>query len=119
MVGFDWIAGSRVSVTCMDDRRRVIYYGSDETDEAGEYVLIVNKYVNGKEVKATGCWVRLVSSSDSSCNIPTDFAGGRSGVKLRRPTWLYRDQTKYTIHPFYYTTPLCDEPNQEETQSNY
>lgn len=86
-----------------------MYYGSDETDEAGKYQLIVDKYVNGKEVKATGCWVRLVSSSDPTCNIPTDFAGGRSGVKLQRPTWIYRDQTKYTVDPFYYTTPLCDE----------
>ncbi|RVW47953.1 hypothetical protein CK203_096820 [Vitis vinifera] len=77
--GSNPIKGSRVSVTCMDDRRRVMYYGSDETDEAGKYELIVDKYVNGKEVKATGCWVRLVSSSDPTCNIPTDFAGGRSG----------------------------------------
>ncbi|CBI30197.3 unnamed protein product, partial [Vitis vinifera] len=35
--GSNPIKGSRVSVTCMDDRRRVMYYGSDETDEAGKY----------------------------------------------------------------------------------
>lgn len=74
-----------------------MYYGSDETDEAGKYELIVDKYVNGKEVKATGCWVRLVSSSDPTCNIPTDFAGGRSGVKLQRPTWIYRDIKPNTL----------------------
>lgn len=98
----------------MDDRSRVVYYGSDETDDSGEFDLTVNKYINGKELNKKACSVRLVSSPDPVCNIPTDFAGGRSGVKLSRPSMVYRDIKKYTMGPFYYTTPMCDEPDTNE-----
>lgn len=98
----------------MDDRSRVVYYGSDETDDSGEFDLTVNKYINGKELNKKACSVRLVSSPDPLCNIPTDFAGGRSGVKLGRPSMVYRDIMKYTMGPFYYTTPMCDEPDMNE-----
>ncbi|CAL5350875.1 unnamed protein product [Camellia sinensis] len=61
-----------------------------------------NEWVHGaKPIK-----VRLVSSPDPVCNITTDFAGGRSGVKLRRPTVVYRDYIKHVLSPFYYTTPM-------------
>ncbi|KAK9290499.1 hypothetical protein L1049_008669 [Liquidambar formosana] len=116
------IKGCKVSITCMDDRSRVVYYGSDETDEAGEFEMIVNKYVNGKQLKSKGCSVRLVSSPDPTCSIPTDFAGGRSGVKLNRPTLVYRDLVKHTLGPFYYTTPMCDKPDTNDSNgkgSNY
>ncbi|CAL5350862.1 unnamed protein product [Camellia sinensis] len=43
---------------------------------------------------------------DPVCNIATDFAGGRSGVKLRRATVVYRDFVKHVLSPFYYTTPM-------------
>lgn len=103
--------GCRVSITCLDDRSRVVYYGSDETDEAGEFEMMVNKFINGKELKSTGCFLRLVSSPDPVCNIATDFGGGRKGVKLGRPTVVYRDVIKHLLGPFYYTTPMCDEPD--------
>lgn len=104
------IKGGKVSVTCMDERKRVVYYGSDLTDGQGVFDLIVNKYVNGKELKPDCCWVRLVSSPDATCNLLTNFAGGRSGVKLNRPTSVYRDMIKYGVGPFYFTTPMCDDP---------
>ncbi|KAA8518661.1 hypothetical protein F0562_016135 [Nyssa sinensis] len=44
------IKGCKVSITCMDDRSRVVYYGSDETDEAGDFEMIINKHINGKEL---------------------------------------------------------------------
>ncbi|KAK4730864.1 hypothetical protein MTR67_037998 [Solanum verrucosum] len=105
------IKGSIVSLTCLDERRRVMYYGSDLTDEAGIFDLIVNQTCHGKTIKPQNCFVRLVSSPDPVCNIATDFAGGKSGVKLHRPTVVYRDLLKYVLSPFYYTTPMCDEPN--------
>ncbi|CAK9166737.1 unnamed protein product [Ilex paraguariensis] len=103
------IKGCKVSITCMDDRSRVVYYGSDDTDEAGNFEMIINKYINGKVLKPTNCFLRLVSSPDPVCNIVTDFSGGRRGVKLGRPTMVYRDMIKHVLGPFYYTTPMCDD----------
>ena len=117
LAGF--IAGGKVSITCMDDRSRVVYYGSDATDELGQFDIIVNKYINGKELKAKLCSVRLVSSPDSTCNILTDFAGGKRGVKLNLPSLVYRDQIKYTLGPFYFTKPLCDEPNTTDSDDTH
>lgn len=112
------VAGCKVSITCMDERSRVVYYGSDMTDELGQFDIIVNKYINGKKLKTKLCWVRLVSSPHPTCNILTDFAGGRSGVKLSLPTLVYRDRTEYTLGPFYFTSPLCDEPDTDDSSSN-
>ncbi|CAI9097885.1 OLC1v1034401C1 [Oldenlandia corymbosa var. corymbosa] len=108
------IKGCKVSVTCLDDRSRVIYYGSDLTDEAGEFDMIVDKYINGKLVNAERCFLRLVSSPHPVCNIATDFAGGKSGVALGRPAIVFRNLVKYVLGPFYYTTPMCDEPDTTE-----
>ncbi|XP_009779882.1 pistil-specific extensin-like protein [Nicotiana sylvestris] len=105
------IKGSIVSLTCLDERRRVMYYGSDLTDEAGKFDLITNTTCYGKTIKPQNCFLRLVSSPDPVCNIATDFAGGKSGIKLHRPTVIYRDLLKYVLGPFYYTTPMCDEPD--------
>ncbi|KAI4319536.1 hypothetical protein MLD38_033122 [Melastoma candidum] len=105
------IKGAKVSVTCMDERQRVVYYGSDMSDEAGRFNVIFGKYVHGKPVTDRLCKVRLVSSPDQACNVATDFAGGRSGVKLEHPTFVYREITKYTVGPLYYTPPMCEEPN--------
>ncbi|KAL3628416.1 hypothetical protein CASFOL_027462 [Castilleja foliolosa] len=105
------IKGCKVSVTCMDDRNRVVHYASDLTDDAGDFDIVCNKFVNGKELKPKNCFLRLVSSPDPVCNIATNFAGGKSGVKLHRPAMLYRDIIKYVLGPFYYTTPMCDEPD--------
>lgn len=94
---------------CMD-KQRVVYYASDWADQEGQFELKVNKLIDGKELKVAGCLVRLVSSPDPLCNILTDFACGRSGVKLDQPTHVFRDWVKYTLGPFYYTSPMCDEP---------
>ncbi|XP_077225826.1 uncharacterized protein LOC143859039 [Tasmannia lanceolata] len=101
----------------MDERGRVVYYANDETDEEGEFEMSVERYINGKELKAGDCSARLVSSPEPSCNILSDFARGRSGVKLSRPSHVYRDQIKYTLGPFYFTSPICDEPDTTELPS--
>ncbi|KAM1294579.1 pistil-specific extensin-like protein [Malus sylvestris] len=106
------INGGKVSMTCMDERSRVVFYASDLTDEKGQFNLIMNKYTtNGKEVNANRCSLRLVSCPDATCNVPTNFGGGRSGVKLNRPSLVYRDLVKYTLGPFYYTSPMCEKPD--------
>ncbi|KAF9595598.1 hypothetical protein IFM89_001347 [Coptis chinensis] len=109
------MAGGRVSLTCMDKRGRVIYYGSDETDELGDFYLTVDKYINGKKLEPTLCSVRLVSSPDTVCKLLTNFAGGRSGVKLNWPSHISRGLIRYTTGPFYFTTPMCDEPDTTES----
>lgn len=111
-------AGSRVSITCFD-RSRVVYYGSDETDETGEYEITLNKYINGKKLNPRDCFLRLVSSPDPVCNIATNSGGGQKGVALDRPTTVYRDITKYLLGSFYYTTPMCDEPDTSEPGTKY
>ncbi|XP_008803445.2 LOW QUALITY PROTEIN: pistil-specific extensin-like protein [Phoenix dactylifera] len=112
--GANPIKGSRVAVTCMDARRRVVYYASDNTDEHGEFDLLVTKYIYGKELPPEGCTVRLVSSPDHTCNINimTNFGGGQTGVKLRRPSHVYPNLVKYTVGPFYFTSSICNEPRQ-------
>ncbi|KAF3441765.1 hypothetical protein FNV43_RR15680 [Rhamnella rubrinervis] len=105
------IKGCKVSTLCMDERRRVMHYGSDTTDEAGQFQMSINKVINGKPIKKELCFVRLVSSPDKACNVFTDFGGGRSGVRLTQPTYAYGDSIKFTISPFYFTTPMCDEPD--------
>ncbi|XLR27251.1 hypothetical protein S83_055151 [Arachis hypogaea] len=121
----EWISGGnpikgvKVSLTCMDKRSRVVYYTSDATDELGQYEITVNKYVNGKELYTKGCTVRLVSSPDNVCNILTDFGGGNSGIKLSRPTSMYRGLIKHLLKPLYYTTPMCDKPDTDNSDSEY
>ncbi|KAF8005624.1 hypothetical protein BT93_K0030 [Corymbia citriodora subsp. variegata] len=107
------IKGAKVSLTCMDQRHRVIFYGSDYTDGVGQFDMIVNKYINGKQLNEKLCSVRLVSSPDQTCNVPTDFAGGCRGVKLSHPSLVFREAIKYNIGPLYYTTPMCEEPEIE------
>ncbi|KAF6134350.1 hypothetical protein GIB67_005742 [Kingdonia uniflora] len=113
------IKGVRVSVTCMDERSRVVYYGSDETDAQGVFEMTINRYINGKELKANLCSVRLVSSPDPVYNIFTNFGGGKCGVKLSRPSLVYRDLIKYTLGPFYFTSPMCDEPDTTESTDDH
>ncbi|GMJ12071.1 hypothetical protein like AT3G09925 [Hibiscus trionum] len=114
------IKGGKVSVTCKDDRSRVVYYGSDETDGEGNFNMAVNKYVNGKELQPKSCLVRLVSSPHDTCNIPTNFAGGLTGVNLpNRPTVLYRDLVQYQLGTFFYTTQRCAKPADGDNHDSY
>ncbi|KAK9119432.1 hypothetical protein Scep_017525 [Stephania cephalantha] len=85
------IKGSRVSATCMDERDKVIYYGSDETDEEGEFDMVVDSKEACKELRPELCSVRLVSSPNPVCNVATNFGGRKSRVKLSRPSFVYRD----------------------------
>ncbi|XP_047952293.1 pistil-specific extensin-like protein [Salvia hispanica] len=121
--GANPIQGSKVSVTCLDERSRVVQYASDLTDEAGNFDVACNKYVNGKKLNPQNCYVRLVSSPDPVCNVATNFAGGKTGVKLHRPNVVYRDILKYALGSFYYTTPMCDDPDtndqDDSEQNNY
>ncbi|XP_073000971.1 pistil-specific extensin-like protein [Typha latifolia] len=105
------IQGSKVAVTCMDARARVVYHTSDLADAEGEFDLSVTKNVDGIEIDPEHCTVRLVSSGSATCNLMTDFGGGKSGVSLHRPTQVYPGVIKYTVGPFYFTTPQCDLPD--------
>ncbi|RXH76958.1 hypothetical protein DVH24_019846 [Malus domestica] len=81
------VAGGKVCLTCMDERSMVYT-------------------TKGKEVKANRCSVRLVSCPDATSNVPTNFGGGRSGVKLNRPSLVYRDLVSaLSVH--YITPILC------------
>lgn len=88
-----------------------MHYASDLTDELGQFDITIDKFIHGKILNPKKCSVRLVSSPDPSCNIMTDFAGGRSGVQLRGPSLVYRDFVKYVLGPFYFTSPMCEEPD--------
>ncbi|KAL0699286.1 hypothetical protein Bca4012_055408 [Brassica carinata] len=89
--GSEPIKGAVVSITCMDERE-IVYYGSDKTDERGQFDLVVDKVLyGGKSLKPQLCNVRLVSSPDKSCGIPTDFGNGQTGVKLVQPFMVFKD----------------------------
>ncbi|KMT02037.1 hypothetical protein BVRB_9g207700 [Beta vulgaris subsp. vulgaris] len=113
------IKGCRVSITCLDEHKGLAYYGSDATDDDGQFNMMVDKSVHGKKISPKDCLVRLVSSPDPSCNIATDFAGGKKGVKLRQASVSYRGMTKYVVGPFYYTTPTCDDEPDTPSQGSY
>ena len=109
-----YLLGAVVSITCMDERERVRYYGSDKTDERGQFDLIVDKVLyGGKNLKPNLCNVRLVSPADQSCGIPTDFGNGQTGEKLVQPFMVFKNLVKFVVGPFYYTTPMCDTPKYE------
>ncbi|XP_028789628.1 proline-rich protein 1-like [Neltuma alba] len=116
--GSDPIKGSKVSLTCLDRRSRVIYYTSDTTDETGQFDLTVKRYLYGKKLDTKLCTVRLVSSPDSACNILTDFGRGMSGLKLTNPNSIYRDLIKFVLEPFYFTTPMCDKPDTSDSHDS-
>ncbi|KAL5981800.1 hypothetical protein ACLOJK_015865 [Asimina triloba] len=103
-------AGCKVGITCMD-RGRVVYYASDETDEEGGYEMSLSKFINGKELNWEDCKVRLMSSPHPQCNLLTNFGHGRTGVNLSRPNLIYRNSIKYLLDPFYFTSPMCEEPD--------
>ncbi|KAG6538675.1 pistil-specific extensin-like protein [Zingiber officinale] len=107
------IKGAKVAVTCMDCRGRVVYHGSDFTDEKGEFELkVVRQRAYGKAIEVEDCTVRLEDSSpDSTCNVRTDFGGGRSGVRPHDPSAFQSGLVKYTVGPFYFTPPDCDYPD--------
>ncbi|KAE8684835.1 putative Eukaryotic release factor 1 (eRF1) family protein [Hibiscus syriacus] len=103
--------GLKAPIPFKDDRSRIIYYESHETDEQGNFNMAVNKYVNGKELQPQSCLIRLVSSPHATCNILTNFAGELKGIKLpNRPTVLYRDLVQYQLGTFFYTTQRCAKP---------
>ncbi|GAB2300642.1 hypothetical protein Dimus_034677 [Dionaea muscipula] len=112
----DWINGAKpikgckVSVTCLDDRKRVSLYNSDETDAEGEFNMMINNEAYGKKLNPEDCLVRLVSSPDPTCNIATNFGSGNTGVRLVHPNVRYRGLVKYFLGPFYYTTNMCEVP---------
>ncbi|WOL09849.1 pistil-specific extensin-like protein [Canna indica] len=104
------IKGAKVAVTCLDSRRRAVYHACDATDDKGEFDLVVSKHVHGKAIRPADCTVRLVSSPDPTCNVMTDFGGGKCGVKPHHPSVVQRGLVKYTVGPFFFTTPACEEP---------
>lgn len=98
-----------MAVICMDNNDRVVYHTMNITNEEGMFKLIVDRHINGKKLMVNGCVVKLVSSTHSDCNVLTDFSGGKTGVKLRSPSLVYQDITEYTIPPFSFTSPMCDD----------
>ncbi|GMH09877.1 hypothetical protein Nepgr_011718 [Nepenthes gracilis] len=113
------IKGCKVSVTCLDERKRVLYYNSDDTDADGEFDVIISQVVYGKKLKPKDCLVRVVSSPDVACNVATNFGNGRTGVRLRQPNVRYKGMVKYLVGPFYYTTPMCEEPRDPNSAYHY
>ncbi|TKV95124.1 hypothetical protein SEVIR_9G340300v4 [Setaria viridis] len=102
------IPGSVVGITCVDDRGRVVYHGSDATDGQGVFNVEVPSKVNGCDLTASRCLVRLASSGDAGCAVPTNFNGGRAGEKPSRLTHFSPDRATYALGPYYYTLPRCD-----------
>ncbi|KAK3425662.1 hypothetical protein EUGRSUZ_F02194 [Eucalyptus grandis] len=111
-----WLAWSsrraKVSLTCMDQRHKVIFYRSSDTYGAGQFNMIINNYINEKQPSEKLCLVRLVSSLDP-CNVATNFAGGCRAVKLSCPSSVHREVIKYAVGLLYYTSPMCEEPEIE------
>lgn len=107
-----------VGITCVDDRGRVVYHGSDKTDGQGVFnVEVPSKLENGCELAASRCLVRLASSGDAGCAVPTDFNGGRSGARPSRLTHYSPDRATYAVGPYYYTLPRCDVKDDDDDEA--
>ncbi|KAF3773866.1 Pistil-specific extensin-like protein [Nymphaea thermarum] len=109
----EWVKGShplkgvKVGVMCTDERKKVVYYNSDSTDDGGQFEIPI-RADGRKNVDEKRCTVKILSSPDPICNVPTDFGRGKSGAKLTRPSFVFRNTIKYVVGPFYFTTLICE-----------
>lgn len=99
-----------VGITCVDDRGRAVYHGSDATDGEGVFnIEVPSKANNGRDLAPSRCLVRLASSGDAGCAVFTDFNGGKTGQTPSRLTHVSPDkQATYAVGPYYCTLPRCD-----------
>ncbi|OEL23347.1 hypothetical protein BAE44_0015632 [Dichanthelium oligosanthes] len=102
------IPGSVVGITCVDDRGRVVYHGSDATDGQGVFNIEVPSKVNCGDLAPSRCLVRLASSGDAGCAVFTNFNSGKTGEKPSRLTHVSPDKATYAVGPYYCTLPRCD-----------
>lgn len=98
-----------MSITCRDDRRRVVYHGSDATDAQGVFnIEVPSKARNGRDIAPSRCLVRLASSGDAACAVFTDFNRGETGQVPSRVTHASPNRVTYAVGPYYYTLRQCD-----------
>ncbi|KAJ1296381.1 hypothetical protein BS78_01G296000 [Paspalum vaginatum] len=102
------IPGSVVGITCLDDRGRAVYHGSDATDGQGVFNVEVPGKVNGCDLAPSRCLVRLAASGDAACSVFTDFNRGRAGETPARLTHVSPGKATYAVGPYYCTLPQCD-----------
>lgn len=104
------IPGSKVSITCRDDRSRVVYHGSDYTDGQGIFnIEVPSKATNGCDLAPSRCLVRLASSGDAACAAFTDFNRGQTGQVPSRLTHASPTKVTYAVGPYYCTLRQCDD----------
>ncbi|KAG6532164.1 hypothetical protein ZIOFF_006002 [Zingiber officinale] len=102
--------GAKVAVTCLDSRQQTVYHVSATTDSKGEFHLPVSVSAGGKAMRpAEDCTVGLVSSPDTTCDIMTEFGGGKGGVKPGH-VWEQLVAAEYTVGPFFFAPRLCEQP---------
>ncbi|KAJ0979389.1 hypothetical protein J5N97_014863 [Dioscorea zingiberensis] len=86
-----------VSISCKDYKNRVKYHQAFKADAGGYFYaqlhdLNINNFYLGHPLHA--CTVRLLSSSDPTCNLFTNINGGIEGAALK-------DKNKKVSGPYY------------------
>uniref|UniRef100_A0A7N0RES6 Pollen Ole e 1 allergen and extensin family protein n=1 Tax=Kalanchoe fedtschenkoi TaxID=63787 RepID=A0A7N0RES6_KALFE len=79
------IPKAKVSVQCRDHKGRVAYYKSVETDSKGYYYAQLDNFKMSHYLldhPLHACKVKLVSSPNKDCNIPTNINYGMNGAPL-------------------------------------
>lgn len=114
------ISGAKISVICKSHRNRVFYYSSYTTNEYGYFYAKLEGYTMGHyllEHPLTACKVKLVSSSQENCNIPTNINYGISGASLRYEN--KRVLKKDCDSVIYASGPLAFRPAQCTPETHY
>ncbi|WOL06872.1 hypothetical protein Cni_G15606 [Canna indica] len=105
------LPSAKVSITCKDHKRRVIFYKCAVTDAKGYFYAPIDGEGRVRTAAfdpATACTVRLVASPDAGCNRLTNVNYGIRGASLRFENKTFADE--HCEKELYAAGPLAFKP---------
>ncbi|MQM20879.1 hypothetical protein Taro_053910 [Colocasia esculenta] len=111
LTGAKPLPSAKVSVSCIDNKNRVRFYESFQTDGNGYFYALLQ----GLELKGSpaalqplrACKVRLVSSADPKCNLLTNVNYGIAGAPLREANETSYEVVLYSAGPLAFRPAYC------------
>ncbi|MQL69232.1 hypothetical protein Taro_001486 [Colocasia esculenta] len=111
LTGAKPLPSAKVSVSCIDNKNRVRFYESFQTDGNGYFYAPLQ----GLDLKGSpaalqplrACKVRLVSSADPKCNLLTNVNYGIAGAPLREANETSYEVVLYSAGPLAFRPAYC------------
>ncbi|KAL5974970.1 hypothetical protein ACLOJK_031646 [Asimina triloba] len=107
---------AKVGVACKDYRGRVSFYKSFETDPNGYFYAPLDGHKTEHvflDHPLQSCTVHLLSSTETSCNVPSNLNSGLVGSPLRyEKKRLFREEL-YAAGPLAFRPSNCPAANRE------